>query len=931
MKNYLHAAFFSFVVGSPLVSVAQSVTVEPPKGENICLFSSLDLSNVTYFKYSGEEGTTGARANQSTFGKDIVLKDTLYTTGVGVHAPSKAVFEIKGATRFVANLGVDDAAANKPNHGIVDYVISVFKDKQKTELKRGTIKRTDAASTKIDVEVAGNDYLVLDLQQGANNWADQASWANAYFEYAGEKPTTIPEGLMYMENVVELPTVGQDGAQIIPLSTLDISKATCGWGTIQSNKSIDGNPLRLGGKVYRSGVGTHAPSQIIVKLNGAVTRFETYVGIDEEVKVPNMRENAGIADYRVSLKGGDGNVVVVKEGTIDARDAAPVHIDVDCNGWKYMFLEAFPGKGEGDSDHVDWANAYFEFHEKSTAPPVIVEQSELDSKLACATVTFSQPNVRYMHKIRSSSADAVISVSNLPEGLQWNEKRSLVEGVVKEEGVYHYNISLEADGETEAAEVTLNVSSKLQQPVPLMGWLSWNVVEGEISEEVVKTTADAMVKSGLLEAGYNYLVMDDIWHAKNRAADGKPLPDARKFPNGIAPVADYVHSKGLKFGIYSDAAEKTCAGCYGSLGYETIDANQYAEWGVDLLKYDYCFAPTDQQTALERYKAMGDALKASGRDILFYMCEWGQREPWKWGHETGATCWRCTYDTRDGWNGQTNAYGVGIGILQSIRDMKSIWAYSGPNRFNDADMMCVGIHGTGKASSQLVDKVGMTQDEYRTQFALWCMWSSPLTLSFDLRKPITDDDLSIMTHDEFIALDQDRMGQQAELISDKNDMFVLAKDLENGDVAISVTNLSNKKKAYSFDFSQIGALDVNTEYFVRDLWFRKDLGTCRGGLDTEVASHATKVFRLSKKDVTGVQSIANDDVKVTVKNGQLVVNTGKENVQNKRILVSDMIGRIVASASGTGSEFVLSLNEPLDICVVNIACGGKAHSVKVKL
>ncbi|MBR5689642.1 MAG: glycoside hydrolase family 27 protein [Prevotella sp.] len=470
------------------------------------------------------------------------------------------------------------------------------------------------------------------------------------------------------------------------------------------------------------------------------------------------------------------------------------------------------------------------------------QTSETELKLACADIVFSQPGVRFMHKIRATNPDAKVAVEGLPRGLSWNQKRSLVEGIVEQEGEYHYTVKLTLDGKTTLETVTLTVSSTLQQPLPFMGWLSWNVVEGDISEEVVKTVADAMVSSGLAAAGYNYLCIDDLWHAAEReAGTDKPLYDAEKFPNGMKAVSDYVHSKGLKFGIYSDAGTKTCAGCFGSVGYEEIDAQQYAEWEVDLLKYDYCNAPTDVETCRERYKAMGDALKNTGREILFYMCEWGAREPWKWGAETGATCWRCTYDTRDGWNGING----GIGILQSIEGMKDIWAYSGVNRFNDADMLCIGIHGKGKSSNHLVvGEPGMTQTEYRTQFSLWCMWSSPLSLSFDLRKPISDDDLAMMTNSELIALDQDPMGQQAEFIGETDGIQIYAKDLENGDVAIAVLNLNDTERVATINFSDIPALDAGGKYRFRDLWAKEDLGSFSDRYSVSVASHETKVYRL---------------------------------------------------------------------------------------
>ena len=644
------------------------------------------------------------------------------------------------------------------------------------------------------------------------------------------------------KDIVKLPQKGKDGAEIIPLSSLDVAKAPCGWGKNMKNKSVGNKPLTIGGKVYASGVGTHAPSEMIIKLNGSVTRFCTHIGIDDEVDADASNRNTGTARYRVYLKGEDGNKMLQKEGVIRYDDKKADYVDVDCNGWKYLILEILADEGGNDSDHADWANAYFEYHEQNSTRPAIVATEMFQSKLACANVLFSQPGVRFMHKIRTVNPKAKAHPVNLPEGLIWNAKRNLIEGVIKKEGKYTYDIAIEMDGETKTEPISLTVSSKLQQPVPLMGWLSWNVVEGEISEEVVKKTADAFISQGLLKAGYNYLCIDDLWHADKREANtGKPLPDPRKFPNGMKVCADYAHSKGLKFGIYSDAAEHTCAGRFGSYRYETIDANQYAEWGVDLLKYDYCGAPSDAVSAEKRYKAMGDALKASGRDILFYMCEWGAREPWKWGANTGATCWRCTYDTRDSWDSKSGA----MGVIQTIAGMKDLWAYSGPNRFNDADMMCVGIHGKGKSSNAWIKKGGMTQDEYRSQFALWCMWSSPLTLSFDLCQPISKEDLEIITNKELIALDQDRMGQQAELIEQKDSMLVLAKDLENGDVAISVTNTSAKAVDYTFDFSKIPALDSNTTYRVRDLWKKKKVGKCKGSYTTHVDSHATMVFRLS--------------------------------------------------------------------------------------
>lgn len=736
--------------------------------------------------------------------------------------------------------------------------------------------------------------------------------------------------------MINLPETGENGAEIIPLSSLDISKITNGYGVVKANKTIDGNTLTLKGKKYTSGVGAHATARVNVKLNGAVTKFHCVLGIDDEVYA-SCRYNStyGVCSYKVLLEKQDGSQTQVASGTLRVN-YEPAVIDVDGLGdYKYLIIDVPEGTGGNAYDHIDIANAYFEYVEQNSTRPVIVGDSDMGGVLSCATIMFSQPGVRYMHKIRTVDPSAVISVSDLPEGLTWNDRRQLVEGIVEQEGEYSYTAHVTVDGETTDEPISLTVSSDLQQPVPFMGWLSWNVVQSDISENVIRTVADAMESSGLLDAGYKYLVIDDLWHANYRqSGTNKPLPSATKFPNGMKVCADYVHSKGMKFGIYSDAAEYTCARAFGSYGYETIDANQYAEWGVDLLKYDYCSAPADVATAKQRYKTMGDALKASGRNILFYMCEWGVREPWKWATETGATCWRATYDTRDGWQGKDG----GIGIVESVAGMKDLWPYHGVNRFNDADMMCVGIHGTGKSSNDLVVKPGMTMTEYRTQFAMWCMWASPLTLSFDLRKSISDEDLALMTNPELIAINQDRMGQAAEFISeDANDVQLYAKDLENGDIAVAVLNMSSSAHPFTVDFSTIPALDATVDYTVRDLVNRADLDDAKGTLEFKsVASHETRVVRLSKKNagvgISDIEASAALTDMTVVDNGTAleICLPGTEGV-SKRMLVSDFEGHVLASATGNGECFVTARPAGQHVVIVNVVCAGRSHSVKCVL
>lgn len=923
----LAAVVLAMFVQTPLAAQTAGITVNPPQGDGICEFSALDLTKITCFD---DNGKTKVRANRTTLNNPIVLRDTTYTSGVGTHAPSKAVVAVNGATRFTARLGVDDEASGAANHGIVSYRVSVFKDRQETVVMSGIVNRTDAFTIPVDVDLTGADYLVLDLGNSGQAWADQVSWANAVFHYAGELPATLLESDMYRDasKVVDIP-VAEEGLENIPLSSLEIGKATCGWGTIKADRSIDGNAIMLRDTTYTSGVGTHAPSQIIVKLNGSVTRFVTRVGVDDEVR-QQAQGNADYAncEYRVSLKAENGNVRVVSEGTIKVSDPTTPLIDIDVNGWKYLILEAENGVGGNSCDHVDWAGAYLVFQDQNSTRPIIVSAEELSSKLASPVTVFSQPGVRFMHKIRPVNAEATVKVEELPEGLTWNARRSLVEGKVDQEGVYKYVVYTTLEGETVRDTVTFTVSSRLAHPVPFMGWLSWNAVQSEVSESIVRQVTDLFEEKGLQECGWNTVMMDDWWHANSRAADGKPQPNATRFPNGLKPLADYVHGKGMKFGLYTDAATATCAGAFGSYGYEDIDARQYAEWGIDIVKCDYCNAPGDVESAKTRYKALGDAFKRSGRDILLYICEWGVREPWKWGAEVGGSCWRVSQDVRDCWIGR----GSGVGVVQSIAAMKDLAAWQGVNRFNDADMLCTGLHGTGKSSNDLCQTgPGMTMDEYRTQFALWCLWSSPMALSFDPRRPLSDEDLAIISNKEMIALNQDKMGQQADFISEEDNVQLYAKDLENGDIAIGVVNLGDATRRYTVDFSSIPALDPEATYTCRDVWAQEACPDVQGSLVTVVRSHATQVYRLSRKSgSTGISSpLSAEGFSIKTGKGNITVSCPGTEGLEKRVIVSDMVGRVVAARTACGDKVSVALTAPRGAYAVSVTCGAQATSRKV--
>lgn len=373
-------------------------------------------------------------------------------------------------------------------------------------------------------------------------------------------------------------------------------------------------------------------------------------------------------------------------------------------------------------------------------------------------------------------------------------------------------------------------------PTPPMGWMTWNMFKGDISEQLIKETADAMVESGLRDAGYKYVFIDDLWQG-GRDNRNNIIPDPKKFPNGIKALADYVHSKGLKLGIYSDAAQLTCGGCTASYGFEEQDARTFASWGVDYLKYDYCNAPEDSATARLRYKTMADALSKSGRDIVLGICEWGQRNGEEWCEHVGGQLWRTSSDVRDMWKDIVNQGGVGILDIINVTAPLSKQVRHG--QWPDMDMLVVGLNGKGGPSSDL-GGVGCTYTEYQTQMSMWCMMSSVLALSNDLRH-LTPEDKRILLNKEIIAIDQDPLGKAAERVVNEAGHQVFVRPLANGSHAVAILNSGDKAQRLSVSFKQLG---LTGKYTVRDVWQHRDIARGATKWGGKVQAHETKVLVL---------------------------------------------------------------------------------------
>lgn len=375
-----------------------------------------------------------------------------------------------------------------------------------------------------------------------------------------------------------------------------------------------------------------------------------------------------------------------------------------------------------------------------------------------------------------------------------------------------------------------SVFNSLAQTPP-MGWNSWNKFGCNVSDSLLREMADAMITSGMKDAGYEYIVVDDCWQV-GRDEDGNIMVDPDRFPNGMKAVADYIHSKGLKMGIYSCAGSYTCQGRPGSRGYQFQDARQYAKWGIDYLKYDWC--SNEGQNAQAAYQTMSDALKASGRPIVFSICEWGENEPWKWGKGIGHL-WRVTADIRDVYDCVFD-WG-GVGIVNIIDKMADLYEYAGPGHWNDAEMLEVG-------------NGGMTYDEYVTHFSMWCMLAAPLMSGNDLRK-MDNQTKEILMNKEVIAVNQDPKGEQARRFMDMGEKEIWAKPLANGELALCFMNRT--ETVWNLDYNWLRntiyfAEDINmrkNEYKVRDLWQHKDLGTTKTNLKKEIPGHGVLMVRLT--------------------------------------------------------------------------------------
>ncbi len=454
-----------------------------------------------------------------------------------------------------------------------------------------------------------------------------------------------------------------------------------------------------------------------------------------------------------------------------------------------------------------------------------------------------------------AGTDRVWSASGLPAGINLDPTTGILSGTTPAAGtsIVNWAVTGKRDGKPLTAKGRVEiVSGDTLSLTPPVGWNSWNTFENALSEDAVKEITDAITRGGLNDYGFAFVNMDDNWATGSRA-EGLLVPNPKKFPRGLNAVSDYVHAHGLKFGIYSDAAARTCAGVQpGSFEFEPSDAKSFADWGVDYLKYDYCGAPEDQPTAMHRYGEMGDMLTAMPRSIIFSVCEWGQRSPWTWAPGKNGNLWRTTFDMRDEWQfTKTGTPPRGlrfVGCLDAVDLLAGLESHQRPGAWNDPDMLTVGVDLAGSSSAG--DAKGMNSQQEQSEYSMWAVLGAPLIFNADLRKLDPQSKhyqaawaanvRRIVCNPEMLAVNQDPLGKQGVRARSEGDINLYRKPLADGTVVLALLNRAatpGKIRVSASDTGLAGDLKI------RDLWMRRELELLHGSRTFYLKPHETRVFR----------------------------------------------------------------------------------------
>jgi alpha-galactosidase len=625
------------------------------------------------------------------------------------------------------------------------------------------------------------------------------------------------------------------------LSSLGL-EADQDWGELRQDQSVDRHPLSIGGRKFEHGLGTHANSTLRVALGGTADRFTASVGVDDEVG------RRGSISFKIV---GD-NQTRWESGVMHGGDPAQT-VSVDLHGVKTLVLSVSDAGDGIDYDHADWAEAVIAMTSGKPAPvrppvePLVIltPQTPPKPRINGARVFGVRPGSPFLFTIAATGdRPMTFAADGLPEGLKLEPQTGHITGRLREKGTYKMLLrATNARGQAERP-FTIVCGPRIGL-TPAMGWNSWNCFASAVTAEHVQAAADAMVASGLVNHGWTYINIDDFWQVHrdskdptlqgpHRDAQGNILPNPR-FPD-MKGLADYVHDKGLKIGLYSSPGPWTCGGCVGSWQHEDQDAAQYGKWGFDYLKYDWCsygnvitgnWNTYSRDTLEKPYRVMRAALDKVPRDILYSLCQYGAGNVWEWGAAVGGNSWRTTGDIVDTWSSMSR-----IGFNQNGHEK-----YAGPGHFNDPDMLVVGKVGWGPR----LHPTRLTPNEQYTHISLWCLLSAPLLIGCDMTQ-LDDFTLSLLTNDEVLDVDQDPLGRQAARVARDGQLEVWAKDMEDGSKAVGLFNRGEASAAVTARWSDLG---LSGKQIVRDLWRQTDLGSFTGEFTDSVPRHGVVLVKVS--------------------------------------------------------------------------------------
>ena len=644
---------------------------------------------------------------------------------------------------------------------------------------------------------------------------------------------------IFMLTLISAGLLAAQTADTLWISDMDLSGIEQGWGNPRKNISLESKPLSINGVVYPRGLATHSQGYFPIDLKGSALRLLAEVGIDDDV-----REQAPSSVIFIVY----GDKKELWRSPVMRAFMPAVRLDLDLTGIKLLELvvdEAGDGNGW---DHADWNMARL-VYTGAVPQPVIPPRVEpyLLTPAPAATpringpvVYGARPGRAFLYKIPATGDDPLrFGAAGLPAGLTLDPATGIITGAVQERG--EYPVMLRVTNALGGAERLLKIVIGDQIALtPPLGWNSWNCFACDVDDAKVRAAADALVASGLADHGWSYINIDDCWAIKPDDPDPRlsgPVRDPKgrirtnaKFPD-MKALCDYVHSRGLKIGIYTSPGTLTCAGYAGAWQFEAEDAAQFAEWGFDYIKYDWCsygrIAPKPSMAELQRpYQVMRAALDQVDRDIVFSLCQYGMGEVWKWGAQVGGNCWRTTGDITDTWNSMSE-----IGFGQAGLD-----AYAGPGRWNDPDMLVVGWVGWGPE----LHPTRLNPHEQYTHITLWSLLASPLLIGCDLTR-LDAFTMNLLANDEVLEVNQDPLGRQARRVAQKEGCEVWARPLADGSLAVGLFNRTREAREVVALWSDLG---LQGKHLVRDLWRQEDIGPFAAAWGREIPPHGAALVRI---------------------------------------------------------------------------------------